>query len=86
LLKTPGFTAIAVLTLAVGLGMNTAVFTVVDTVMLRVLPYPDPSRLVSLWEEVLREQPGTMNSYGAPIGNVGGASRYRVSPANRPDL
>jgi hypothetical protein len=48
LCKAPGFTLIAMATLAVGLGMNTAVFSVVDAVMLRRLPYSNPNQLVSL--------------------------------------
>jgi len=82
--KTPGFTAIAVLTLALGLGMNTAVFTVVDAVMLRELPYPQPGRLVSLWEQVDREMPADMSSHGSQIGSAG-HSRYSVSQANLAD-
>ena len=51
LIKTPGFTAVAILTLALGLGINNAVFSVVNAVILRSLPYPEPDRLISLWEE-----------------------------------
>jgi predicted permease len=60
--RTPAFTTVAVLSLALGIGANTAIFSLVDTILLRTLPVRDPKQLV----ELLRRFPGepTLNSFG----------------------
>lgn len=66
LLKSPGFTIVAVLTLALGIGANSAIFSVVDTVLLRPLPFKDAGQIAMVWGRTLRDGGSDRNNHSFP--------------------
>ena len=70
--KNPGFAAAAVMTLALGIGANTAIFSVCNAVLFKPLPYAEPGRIVMLWE---RMRDGKAEHRGARRTSSIGATR-----------
>ena len=95
--KSPGFAAVAVLTLALGVGVNTAIFSVINAVMLRPLPYGDPDRLIRIfdsnpergWPEFTVSHPNYLDwreqttSWAALAAASGGTATMRFGPRRR---
>ena len=71
---SPGFTLVAALTLALGIGANSAIFALVDATLLRPLPYGNPDRLVSVWEKTA----SIPHSYGSPLNMLDWNARSRT--------
>jgi putative ABC transport system permease protein len=65
LMKKPAFTAVAALSLALGIGVNTAIFTLINTILLGSLPYPEPNRVVAVWT-VPPQHPDQVDSVSVP--------------------
>src|SRR5919107_4535446 len=90
LTKSPGFALVAVVTLALGVGANTAIFSVVNAVLLRPLDYREPGRVVALWENVpakggrWRVTPANFFDWKGQSGVFGEAAAFGASTLNLP--
>ena len=80
--KSPTFAVVAILTLALGIGANTAIFTVVNALLLRPLPYRDADRLVTVWQD-LRARGGPADEWATPGNYADWRERKRPLRGNR---
>src|SRR5262249_50860856 len=88
LLKNPAFTAVAVLTLALGIGVNTSMFTALQELLTRPLPYPDPGQLVQLfqssrhWQREPHHSPANFLDYQAQNSDFRFMAAFNDKPFN----
>jgi hypothetical protein len=84
LLKRPGATMVALITLALGIGVNTAIFSVVDSILLRPLPFKDPERVVSIWGRT-RRRAARLRRTIDPNVSTSAPGQYRIFNGQRAD-
>jgi putative ABC transport system permease protein len=96
LARRPAFATVAIVTLALGLGANAAIFSVIDAALLRPLPFPNPDRLVSIWEysaemqqrlglDRLPSSPGNVTDFRAGNSTLAGLAAMRADRVNLTD-